>query len=210
MIGTETMLKHLRACALLAAVFLAACGPDSTQPSTLVSTSGPSLNLFDPPVVVNVLQRSEPLLHNYAAAGLIGRGGGIIRIPEAGFSITFPPNAVPEPTTVSVTALEGSAVAYTFEPHGLVFNRTPVITQELRGTEAFRNLTLVLGLEGVYFPDETYLSGLTAIIRETRPTLVDLLAWRMRFEVQHFSGYSVSTRRSGYISSSGNVIPFDR
>lgn len=204
------MLKHIRACAVLAAAFLAACGPDSTQPSTLISTSGPSLDQFDPPVVVNVLQRSEPLLHNYAATALIGRGGGIIRIPEAGFSITFPPNSVREPTEVSVTALEGSAVAYTFEPHGLVFSRAPVITQELRGTEAYRDPSLVLGLEGVYFPDETHLSGLTAIVRETRPTLVDVLAWRMRFDVQHFSGYSVSTRRGGYINASGNVVPFDR
>ncbi|HEX5871075.1 MAG TPA: hypothetical protein VFY65_11690 [Longimicrobium sp.] len=204
------MLKHLRAAVVLAAAALAACGPDSTQPTSLITTGGPALDLFDPPTVIDVLQRSEPLLHNFAATALIGRGGGTIRIPEAGFSITFPPNSVREPTTVSVTALEGSAVAYTFEPHGLVFNRTPVITQELRGTEAFRDPLLVLGLEGVYFPDETYLSGLTAIIRETRPTLVDLLGWRMRFDVQHFSGYSVSTRRGGYINSSGNLIPFGR
>jgi hypothetical protein len=30
----------------------------------------------------------------------------------------------------------------------------------------------------------------------------------MKFNVQHFSGYLASSRRSGYISSSGNLIPF--
>ncbi|HEX2208102.1 MAG TPA: hypothetical protein VHG93_10505 [Longimicrobium sp.] len=204
------MPKHLRVFAALVACALAACGTDSTQPSRLIPTGGPALGLFDPPVVVDVLQRSQPLLHNFSATGVIGRGGGVLRIPEAGFSITFPLNAVREPTTITVTALEGSAVAYTFEPHGLVFNKAPVISQDLRGTEVFRNPTLLLGLEGVYFLDESHLSGLTAIIRETRPALVDLLSWRMRFDVQHFSGYSVSTRRGGYINSSGNLIPFER
>lgn len=204
------MLKHLRAAALLAVTALAACAPDSTQPSGLISTSGPSLDLFDPPMVVDVLQRSEPLVHNFAATAMIGRGGGILRIPEAGFSMTFPPNAVRVPTSITVVAVPGTAVAYLFQPHGLVFHNAPVITQELRGTEAFRNPALLGELEGAYFPEAGLLSGLTAIVRETRPTTVDLSGWRMRFNVHHFSGYAASTRRTGYISSSGNVIPFER
>lgn len=204
------MLKHLRAAAVLAAAALAACAPDSTQPSALISTGGAQLDLSDPPVVVDVLQRSEPLLHNFAAAGLIGRGGGILRIPEAGFTITFPANAVRIPTPITVVAVPGTAVAYLFEPHGLVFQKTPTITQDLRGTEAFGDPALLGELEGAYFPEITALEGLTAVVRETRPTTVDVAGWKMRFDVQHFSGYTASTRRTGYISSSGNVIPFDR
>jgi len=104
----------------------------------------------------------------------------------------------------------GTAVAYVFQPHGLVFQQAPVITQDLRGTEAFRNSSMLADLEGAYFPDTGLLDGLTAIVRETRPTTVDINGWKMRFDVEHFSGYTASTRRSGYISSSGNVIPFDR
>lgn len=203
------MLKHLRTVAVVAVAALAACG-DSTQPSELITTGGPSLSLFDPPVVIDVLQRSEPLLHNFAAVGIIGRSGGTLRIPEAGFSIVFPPNAVRLPTPITVIAIPGRSVAYLFQPHGLVFQQAPVITQDLRGTEAYRNPSMVADLEGAYFPDTGLLSGLTALIRETRPTTVSVSDWKMRFDVQHFSGYAASARRSGYISSSGNVIPFDR
>ena len=204
------MLKHIRACALLTAVLLAACGPDSTQPSALISTGGPSLDMSDPPVVIDVLQRSAPLLHNFAATGVIGRGGGIIRIPEAGFSITFPPNSVRLPTPITVVAVPGTAVAYLFQPHGLVFQNAPTVTQDLRGTEAFRDPSLLGKLEGAYFPEAGLLDGLTAIVRETRPTTVDVNGWKMRFDVQHFSGYTASRRRSGYLNANGNVVPFDR
>jgi hypothetical protein len=203
------MLKHLRTAALVAAAALAACG-DSTQPSELITTGVPSLSLSDPPVVIDVLQRSEPLLHNFAAAALIGRNGGVIRLPEAGFTMTFPANSVRFPTLITVVAVPGTPVAYLFEPHGLVFEKPPTITQDLRGTEAFGNSAILRGLEGAYFPEARLLDGLTALIGETRPTTVDVSGWKMRFTVQHFSGYTASTRRSGYISSSGNVIPFDR
>jgi hypothetical protein len=208
--GAGTMLKHLRAAVLLAAATLAACAPDTTQPSELISTGGAALDLSDPPLVVDVLQRSEPLLHNFAATTVIGRGGGIIRLPEAGFTMTFPPNAVRLPTPITVVAVPGTAVAYLFEPHGLVFQKAPTITQDLRGTEVFLNPSLLGDLEGAYFPEAGLLDGLTAIIRETRPTTVDVAGWKMRFDVEHFSGYTASTRRSGYISASGNMIPYDR
>jgi hypothetical protein len=204
------MLKHLRAAALLAVAALAACTPDSTQPSSVITTGGPALDLLDPPVVVDVLQRSEPLLHNFAATALIGRSGGIIRLPEAGFSITFPANAVRYPTPITVVAVPGTAVAYLFEPHGLVFQQAPVVTQDLRGTQAFGDPSLLGELEGAYFPEIGALEGLTAVVRETRPTRVDVAGGKMRFTVQHFSGYTASTRRSGYLNASGNVIPFDR
>ncbi|HEV3051046.1 MAG TPA: hypothetical protein VGX50_12100 [Longimicrobium sp.] len=204
------MLKHLRVSVVLAAAALAACAPDSTGPDGLITTGGPALDLSDPPVVIDVLQRSEPLLHDFTAAGVIGRGGGVLRIPEAGFSITFPVNAVRIPTLVTVTAVPGTAVAYLFEPHGLVFQKSPVIMQDLRGTEVFGDPSRLGELEGTYFPDETALAGLTATIRETRPTQVDVSGWRMRFDVDHFSGYTASTHRGGYITSSGNLIPTER
>ncbi|WP_420127692.1 hypothetical protein [Longimicrobium sp.] len=204
------MLKHLRAAVLLAVATLAACGPDSTQPSGLITTGGPSLDLSDPPMVVDVLQRSEPLLHNFAAVAVIGRGGGVIRIPEAGFTMTFPPNAVRLPTPITVVAVPGTAVAYLFQPHGLAFHKAPTITQDLRGTAAFADPAVLRELEGVYFPETGLLDGLTAIVRESRPTAVDVTGSRLRFDVQHFSGYTVSARRSGYINASGNVVPFER
>jgi hypothetical protein len=205
------MPKHLRVFLPIVAALLAACGPDTTQPSALIGTGAPVLELFDPALEVDVLQRSAPLLHSFAAVGVIGRDGGTLSLPEAGFSIEFPPNAVRLPTLVSVTALPGTAVAYVFQPHGVVFRRPPIITQDLRGTEAFGNPGLRSTLEGAYVPDLAMLAGLTARVRETRPTTVDVAGWKMRFDVNHFSTYVASSgRRSGYISASGNLIPLDR
>lgn len=202
------MLKHTFVSVLLAAATLAACGPDATQPSELVHTGGPVLELFDPAIEVNVLQRSAPLLHDFVASAVIGRAGGTIEIPEAGFSITFPQNAVLLPTPIVVAALPGTSVAYTFQPHGLVFRRPPTITQDLRGTDVFRDPAVRAGLEGAYLPDVAALIGTVARVREVRPTVVDVKGWQMRFDVDHFSAYVASSgRRTGYISASGNLIP---
>jgi hypothetical protein len=100
-------------------------------------------------------------------------------------------------------------VAYLFQPHGLVFHNAPQITQDLHGTEVFQDPALRASLEGAYFPDATHLDGGSARVRETRPTTVEVKGWKMKFDVEHFSGYLASARRSGYISSSGNLIPFD-
>jgi hypothetical protein len=205
------MLKHVRVLALLAAATLAAC--ESTQPTGEIRTGdGPQLDVYDPPVEVEVLQRTTPLDAQHSASAVIGRAGGTISIPHAGFSIAFPSNAVKgQPTLITVTALPGAGVAYLFEPHGLVFHNAPIITQDLRGTEVFQDPELRGTLEGAYFPDPSYLgSSGTARVRETRPTVVDVNGWKMKFNVQHFSGYLASTRRTGYISSSGNFIPFER
>lgn len=203
------MLKHLRVLTVLAAAALAACGTDSTQPSELISTGEPLLGLSDP-IEVNVLQRTSPLLHGFEATAVIGRGGGTLRIGEAGFAIAIPPNALARPTLITVAAVPGTAVAYLFQPHGLVFARPAVITQDLGGTQAAHDPSLLEELEGAYFPDLSLLSGLTATVTETRPTLVDGQGGRMAWTVEHFSGYTASSGRSGYTSSSGNLIPTGR
>ena len=99
-------------------------------------------------------------------------------------------------------------MAYLFQPHGLVFNVPAVATQDLRGTRAPRDPVMLRQLEGAYFLGVEDLLGLVATVHETRPTLVDTNARKVTWTVEHFSGYTVSTtRRSGYINSSGNLIP---
>ncbi len=138
---------------------------------------------------------------------MIGEAGGTIRIPQAGFTITFPRGAVSEPVTVRATALAGSNVAYRLEPHGLVFAREPVIEQDLGLTELLGRL-LSLSLEGGYVPDESQLAAGTAVVTETQPAQLDLLRLRMRFNIRHFSAYVASSaRRGGYITSVGDRSP---
>ncbi|HEX8692592.1 MAG TPA: hypothetical protein VF746_09250 [Longimicrobium sp.] len=199
---------------IVAAAGMLGCTDGPTGGGQLVPTGGPNLEVFDPPVEVNVLQRLTPLARDYTASATIDRGGGTISIPEAGFSIDFPANSIAggRKTLITVTALAGSNVAYVFGPEGLVFHNNPMITQDLKGTEVFQNPALRDALEGAYFPDVTYLGNGTARIKETRPTVVDVNGWRMKFNIHHFSGYLSSTGfRGGYISSSGNRVPtFDR
>lgn len=156
---------------------------------------------------VNLLQRLVALDRSYSASATIGTAGGVIRIHEAGLTVTFPAGAVSQPVTIRATALPGRNVAYTFEPHGLVFQQRPVITQDLGVTEVVRRL-LGPQLEGVYFADESQIAAGTATVQEALPATVDLLRMRMSFPISHFSGYAASTSRrgGGYITSSGTRI----
>jgi hypothetical protein len=153
-------------------------------------------------IVMSVVQRTLPLSKNYVSSATIGTGGGSIRIPEAGFTITFPAGAVAKATTVRATALAGSNVAYRLEPHGLVFQKEPVIAQDLSLTGVVNQL-LTLELAGGYVPDESTLQNGTAVVTETRPATIDLLRLRTTFTIRHFSAYAV-TRKGGYMGSSGN------
>jgi hypothetical protein len=194
--------------ALAAAAWLgaASCSSDATAPAPAVPAAGPSASLVGD-LLVSVLQRSSPLSQDYSATATIGTAGGTIRIPQAGFSITFPQGAVGEPVSIRATALAGRNVAYRFEPHGLVFLKEPVIRQELGLTEALSRL-LLGDLAGGYVPDESQLGAGAATVTETRPAQLDLLGLRMSFSIRHFSAYVASSgRRTGYISSSGNRSP---
>ena len=201
------MAGRLRISTLLITAALAACGTDGTAPSATVRTGGPPLLLGSLPIFVDVLQRNAPLPRTYTSAATIGSAGGTIAIPEAGFRIDFPAGAVNAPVQITVKALAGRNVAYDFAPHGLRFARTPTITQELQGTAAYGSTAIRAGLEGAYAPDLLGLLGSLLRITETRPTTVQVDTWQMRWTVEHFSGYVASSRRSGYISSSGNLIP---
>ena len=188
---------------------LAAACDDPTEPQQgLRPASKPHLTVYDPPIDVTVLQRTTPLSAPVTASAYIDRGGGTISIPAAGFSITFPANAIAggKKTLITVTALPGSNVAYEFQPEGLVFHNDPMITQDLKVTQAFGDPSYRNALEGAYFPDTTYLGNGTARIKETRPTVVDVNGWKMKWNVHHFSGYLASTGRiGGYIGSSGFI-----
>jgi len=193
---------------LLAALLVAVGGcAESVAPESSAVSAPEAPRALLGQLLVDVLQRGAPLARDYTAAATIGEAGGTIRIPEAGFSITFPAGAVHEPVEIRATALAGRNVAYRFEPHGLVFDREPVITQDLRLTQAVTRL-LGLQLEGGYFTDESLLAGGTGVVLETRPAQLDLLRMRMSFGIQHFSGYLASSgRRGGYLGSSGSRAP---
>ena len=148
------------------------------------------------PIVSTALRRTTPLATDLTATALIGDAGGVIAIPAAGVRLEIPRGALRTSTQITVRALAGSLVAYEFGPHGKQFKRSLRITQDLAGTNWLQ--VNLLGLEAVYFKDKSQVDQVTGTITvdEVLPAMLDLLRGRVGFEVQHFSGYAVSTGRS--------------
>lgn len=187
----------------LAAVCAAiACGDGtSTEPQVIDAASASTSRSGSTPRsggdVVKLLKRDHGLPRTTVSA-VIGPRGGRIQIRKAGFQVDFSRGAVRTPTRITVTALRGRNVAYQFEPHGIVFAAPVTIRQSLRNTSAWRDRALAGDLQGSYFeallvdPTEVYSRSLER--REGK--LKDSARW-LEFTIEHFSGYMVSTGKSG-------------
>lgn len=160
-------------------------GKASKQSNTLSSGSSQTS--------VNVLTRKKAIA-DMTASAVIGSAGGTVSLPGAGFTLLVPPNAVSAPTTFSVHALAGKAVAYEFEPHGTSFTFWPIFKQDLTNTN-MAGLTWTL-FEGGYFANSAQidLSANTANVDQlfTTGLAVD---GNLYFALPHFSGYLVSSGR---------------
>ena len=196
------------ALAFVTLAFAASC-VDSTAPSSDrsgVTQNSPSGSLLDSGLggglggglvqvvdtTVTALQRLVPLLSDVTRSAVIGADGGSIEIPEAGFRLDVPKNALDVPTVITVTAVQGSATAYEFEPQGIVLNKRLLFTQDLSVTSALSNL-LGTQFTGAYFTsrDDIFPTG-TAAVHELLPTRVDPFALTVQFPIRHFSGYLVA------------------
>ncbi|MBV9773245.1 MAG: hypothetical protein JO040_04810 [Gemmatimonadetes bacterium] len=182
----------------------AACSESPESPRLTAPAQTQPRKALDPVATlatVGVLTRSVPLASDISVTVPVTKQGGTIQIQEAGITVIFPQNALQPPAKqhqvdVTVTALKGGQVAYTFEPHGLVFRVPVTIKQSLKGTNAFK-LANQLSLEGAYFPSLADLSTITstATVSEFQPTSVDVSNAKITFTVDHFSGYLVATGR---------------
>lgn len=166
----------------------------------VVSTTSTVLETVMP---VDVLQRTSPLARDVSVSAEIGKSGGTIEIREAGLKFIVPSNALVPPSskktvTITVTALKGDEVAYTFHPHGLRFRAPVRIEQEFKGTTAEGNRSILEGVEGAYFPSVADLDAVQGIasVLELRPTSVDVTGSKVKFTVDHFSGYLIATGRN--------------
>ncbi|HEX2190163.1 MAG TPA: hypothetical protein VHG51_14745 [Longimicrobiaceae bacterium] len=152
---------------------------------------------------VDVLTRNTPLAQDISVTAAIGKNGGTIEIPEAGIKVIFPKNALTPPKAnqtydITVTALKGDEVAYIFQPHGLTFREPVIIMQDYKDTPAYKNPSMLSAMEGAYFPALSALDlvAATARVSEFRPTNVDVTGGKVRFTINHFSGYLIASGRS--------------
>jgi hypothetical protein len=176
------------------ALLLNACGssdspvaPQQAAPSTPASRS-----LLSSAVNVTPLKRTTPLAKSITTSASIGVLGGKLSIPGAGLTVVVPPLALKSTKLVTITALAGSNVAYTFEPHGTTFLVPLVVTQDLRNTDAKSGgLVNPLSLFVGYFPDDKKILSVTELLNVG----VNLLSQSAVFTVTHFSGYIVASGR---------------
>lgn len=182
-----------------ASLFSSSCG-DSTAPAS--RAVAPSAILALPSglgggvgtvvdTTVNALQYAVPLLGDISSDATIGVDGGTILIPQTGFRLDIPKNALSGPTMITVTAVQGSTVAYEFQPAGLTLNKRLIVTQDLSVSSIASNL-LGKSFEGAYFTsrDDIHSDG-TALVHELEPTVSDLTSLTVKFSIGHFSGYLV-------------------
>lgn len=146
---------------------------------------------------VTTVLRLTPVTQEVAVSKTFTAAGGELHIPELGFSLIVPRNAIPgKSLQITVTALPGKAVAYDFAPHGTKFRQPLTFRQDLSGTDGLLGALVRPELEGGYFKSNTQVNGATgaAAVDETIPLTVN--GKFVTFEISHFSGYLVSTGRS--------------
>jgi len=149
----------------------------------------------------NVLTRLAPLATDITASATIGSAGGTLALPAAGLSIEIPKGALSASTVITVKAAKGSAVAYEFGPHGTSFAKPVKIEQDLTGTVAATDASVLDGMYAGYFDvalDSAFLDqGRTkAKVKETQIGYKVSGNGKLRFSIGHFSGYLVSMGRS--------------
>ena len=191
--------------AVAAGLVLAAAGCGTDDPTAVATTGIPTPDdvggeMLGPPQIATLLRRTRPLDRDVSVSAVVRPGAGArIEIRDAGFQLDIPSSALrgTSPVTITVTALAGDGVAYSFEPHGLRFVRPLEARQELRGT-TWSERENPDGLEAIYFGHEsrTSLPEGTVRVREVFPASIITSGHRARWDIPHFSGYGLSTART--------------
>jgi hypothetical protein len=198
-------IRRAGAFALLALSLAAACSSEHAAPTTpslaptaasasllgaVGSVVGSTLSVLQ---LVQPLQRTTPLPNDITVTQTIDGSGGTLSIPAAGVTVTVPQGALATPTVITMRARAGAAVAYDFEPHGIVFAGPLTFTQKLGDTNA--SLLSFTGMQLGYYADDSLLGQNTALVSELIGGTVSLLSQTFTSRIQHFSGYVVSCGR---------------
>lgn len=175
------------ACLVVILATLASCSDKSNPAALDPGSAGLTTGLFDQGGEMTVLKRTTPLGEDESVTRTIGPAGGVIVLPRAGLTVTFPPLAVRQSTAITLVAPAGDLVGYHFSPHGMVFGLPVLAVQDLSDTNA---PPLGLGLRAAYF--EGALAPVLDVL-EVLPLLPTSGGAAGLFRIGHFSGYVVAT-----------------
>ncbi len=178
----------------LATIGVAACGTDSPTAPKLQNDASTGLvsDLLGGLFKKEALTRKTALTKDITVSAVIGKAGGRLTIPAAGFEVTVPAGAVTSNTVFTVTAIRGTLVAYEFGPHGQKFRASLKASQDLSGTN-WRPLSLKPLIAG-YFLERAHLDQVNAIalVSEVIKGLTIPLTKQFNWQIDHFSGYVVA------------------
>jgi len=178
----------------LATFGLGGCSVDGPTAPELSESASPALvtDLAGGLVSKDALTRKTALTRDITVSASIGKAGGKLAIPAAGFELTVPAGAVNSATVFTVTAIRGNLVAYEFGPHGLKFRVPLKARQDLSGTN-WRPVNLKPLVAG-YFLERADLdpSAAKALVSEVIQGLTVPLSKQFNWQIEHFSGYVVA------------------
>lgn len=181
---------------VIASLGLTACAADSVTAPRISNEANQNLvsGLVGGLVKKNALTRKTALSKDITVTAVIGKNGGKLAIPAAGFELTIPKNAVKSNTTFTVTAIKGKLVAYEFGPHGLKFENDLAAKQDLSVTEYRLVGGLLKPLVAGYFLQRSDLDqgNAVALVLEVIKGLTIPLTQQFSFDIEHFSGYVVA------------------
>ena len=179
---------------VLASFGAAACATDATTAPKVQGDANPGLvsGVLEGLVSKDVLARKHALPSDITVSAVIGKEGGSLSIPAAGFELIVPKGAVKGPTDFKVTALKGRLVAYEFGPHGITFKKSLVARQDLAVTDW--SLLPFRPLNAGYFADKEHLDfgAKTALLSEVIDGVTTPLTKEFNWRIEHFSGYVVA------------------
>jgi hypothetical protein len=203
-------------CGALTLIAAAACGDASLAPDrTMSAPRAMNSSEYTPPPMqptegmprYNLLQRTSALDRYYWNGAWIypdANSYQTIKIQQAGIKVSFPPNSVTAPVYVTIVAHPGKNVSYEFFPHGTTFNEPIKIQQDLHGTTAYHNATIMSNLVAGYLVNGWYdidfatgsapIAELFPVVffdetedfKKTTPAVV-------KFYTKHFSGYTLAS-----------------
>ncbi|MEO7358808.1 MAG: hypothetical protein ABI120_00670 [Gemmatimonadaceae bacterium] len=189
--------------------FASACSNDSLTAPDMQAKNGVVGNLLgdvggvvDALIPVQALERDRAIGEIKRSFTVTRSNGGKLEIDQAGLRIDVPAEAISASSLViTVTVLPGKSVAYDFQPHGTKFLKPLAFRQDLEGT-SWDKADFKGTINGGYFKNAGQLDLLRglALLDELFP--VEIKTHEARYNINHFSGYMVSSGRSGVTSSS--------
>ena len=192
---------------VLTAFVLSSCadqavtGPLASVPDASLSKgsdSGLPGSLGDPThVELKAVWWKKQHKNTISVSRTIDQAGGVISIPETGFSMSFPAGAVSHAIKITVTS-DDKYVAYKMEPSGTQFAKDVTVTQQLNTTTLYGE-PLRTQLYAAYIADDNAkLTGKIPVL-EIEPSktifspLSALFPEAQVWIIRHFSRYMLAS-----------------